>query len=108
MAFAGGFPFAGPWGYVVSTNITPDASGISYYDESLFLKVMHTGLVKARRLSAIMPITVYKGLSNDDLKAMFAYLRTLKPVPHGVDNSEALTFCKLCRQRHGSGDRNRL
>lgn len=108
MAFAGGFPFAGPWGYVVSTNITPDASGISYYDESLFLKVMHTGLVKARRLSAIMPITVYKGLSNDDLQAMFAYLRTLKPVPHGVDNSEALTFCKLCRQRHGSGDRNRL
>ena len=106
MAFAGGFSFPGPWGSVTAANITPDASGISYYDEALFLEVMRTGSVKARTLSPIMPAMVYKNLTDDDLKAMFAYLRTLKPVRHRVDNSEPPTLCKLCRQKHGAGDQN--
>jgi len=41
-----------------------------------------------------------------DLKAMFAYLHTLKPVRHRVDNTEAPTYCKVCRSKHGLGDRN--
>jgi hypothetical protein len=106
MAFAGGFPFPGPWGNVSSANLTPDASGIPYYDEALFLQVMRTGTVSARKLNPIMPVKVYKHLTDDDLKAMFGYLRTLKPVPHRVDNSEPPTFCKLCRRKHGAGDRN--
>jgi mono/diheme cytochrome c family protein len=106
MAFAGGFPFPGPWGNVVSANITPDASGISYYDEALFVSVLRTGSVRARPLSPIMPVTVYKNLTDDDLKLMFAYLRTTKPVQHRVDNSEPPTLCKVCRQKHGNGDRN--
>lgn len=36
MDFAGGFILDGPWGRVASANITPDASGISYYDTALF------------------------------------------------------------------------
>jgi len=106
MAFAGGAPFSGPWGMVSSANITPDASGISYYDEALFLEVIRTGSVKARKLNDVMPIFVYKNLSDDDLKAMFAYLLTLKPVHHRVDNSEAPTLCKLCGMKHGAGDQN--
>jgi hypothetical protein len=106
MAFAGGFPFPGPWGNVASANLTPDASGIPYYDEAPFLQAMHTGFVRARQLNPIMPIKVFKNLTDDDLKAMFAYLRTLKPVQHRVDNSEPPTFCKLCRQQHGAGNRN--
>ncbi|HYL84071.1 MAG TPA: hypothetical protein VE263_07550 [Candidatus Angelobacter sp.] len=106
MAFAGGFPFPGPWGSVASANVTPDPSGISYYDEALFLQVLHTGRVSARQLSPVMPFDVYKNLTDDDLKAMFACLRTLKPVQHRVDNSEPPTLCKLCRQKHGAGDRN--
>ena len=104
--FAGGFPFAGPWGFVASANITPDPSGISYYDEALFLEVMHTGQVKARALSPVMPIMVYKNLTDDDLKAMFAYLRTLRPLKHRVDNSQPATLCKLCQQKHGVGAEN--
>ena len=88
MDFAGGFPFTGPWGTVASANITPDSSGIPYYDESLFLNVMRTGQVGARELSPIMPVMVYKNLTDDDLKAIFAFLRTTKPVKHRVDNSE--------------------
>ena len=67
---------------------------------------MHTGAVKARQLNPIMPIKVYKNLTDDDLKAMFAFLRTLKPIQHRVDNSEPPTLCKLCRQKHGAGNRN--
>ena len=67
---------------------------------------MRTGTVKARQLSPIMPFNVYKNLTDDDLKAIFAYLRTIKPVRHRVDNSQPLTFCKLCRQKHGAGDQN--
>jgi mono/diheme cytochrome c family protein len=106
MDFAGGFPFTGPWGTVTSANITPDPSGIPYYDEALFLNVMRTGQVRARKLSPIMPVMAYKNLSDDDLKAIFAFLRTTKPVKHRVDNSEAPTECKLCQQKHGGGSDN--
>lgn len=104
--FAGGPVFEGPWGKVAAANITPDASGISYYDEALFIQTIRTGYVRARKLSAIMPFRVYGNLTEDDLKAMFAYLRTVKPVRHVVDNAEPPAFCKLCQQQHGAGDKN--
>ncbi len=106
LAFAGGFKLKGPWGDVYSANITPDASGISYYDEALFIRTMRTGHVGARRLNYVMPTGYFKNLSDDDLKAMFAYLRRLRPLQHRVDNSEVATFCPLDGQTHGFGDRN--
>jgi hypothetical protein len=87
----------GPWGRVASANITQDTSGISYYDEAPFIQTMRTGYVKARELNPIMPWWHFRNLADDDLKAMFAYLRTLKPVKHRVDNTEPPTFCKSCR-----------
>ena len=104
--YGGGALMRGPWGQVSSANITPDPSGISYYDEALFIEVMRTGYVKARKLNSIMPFGAFKHLTDDDLKAMFAYLQTVKPVKHRVDNSEPPTYCKLCRQKHGGGDQN--
>jgi len=106
LEFAGGNAFKFPWGSIVSANITPDASGIGYYDEALFLQVMRTGYVKARRLDTLMPVEEYRGMTDDDLKAAFAYLRTVKPVKHRVDNTEPPTYCKLCRHMHGAGDQN--
>jgi mono/diheme cytochrome c family protein len=106
MDFGGGFHLKGPWGDVFSANITPDASGISYYDEARFLDVIRTGHVGARPLNPIMLWAIYRNLSDDDLKAIFAFLRTVKPVAHKVDNTEPPTFCRLCRQNHGFGDRN--
>jgi mono/diheme cytochrome c family protein len=106
MDFAGGFAFIGPWGNVASANITPDPSGISYYDQAVFLEVMHTGQVKARKLSPIMPVMIYNNLTDDDLKAVFAFLRTVKPVKHRIDNTEPPTECKLCKQKHGAGNEN--
>jgi len=107
MDYAGGNPFDdGRSGAVTPMNLTPDASGISYYDEALFLKTIRTGHVGARALSPHMPWWVYRNMTDEDLKSIFAYLRTLKPVEHRVDNTEKPTFCKVCKQNHGLGERN--
>jgi hypothetical protein len=53
-----------------------------------------------------MPWWFFKNMSEDDLKAIFAYLKTVKPVHHRVDNSEALTQCKRCNGKHGAGEEN--
>jgi mono/diheme cytochrome c family protein len=106
LEFAGGMILQGPWGRVASANLTPDPSGISYYDEALFVQVMRTGYVKARELSPIMPWSDFRGMSDQDLKAIFAYLQTLKPVKHRVDNNEPPTYCKICGATHGAGNLN--
>jgi hypothetical protein len=53
-----------------------------------------------------MPVMVYRNLNDDDLKAMFAFLRTVKPVKHRVDNSAPPTACKICGLKHGGGEQN--
>ncbi len=113
LEFAGGQPLIGYWGpdpkkliTVASLNLTPDPSGISYFDEKMFLDVIRTGTVQARPLSNIMPWAYFRNLTDDDLKAIFGYLRTLKPVQHRVDNTEPPKFCKQCKGKHGFGDRN--
>ena len=102
MEMAGG----NPMGEVYSANLTPEASGIGYYDEALFIQTMRTGSVRGRVLNPFMPWWLFRNMTDDDLRAMFAYLRTLKPVHHLVDNTEKPTLCKLCGQKHGLGDRN--
>jgi mono/diheme cytochrome c family protein len=90
-----------------SANLTSDASGIlSYYDESLFMQTLRTGNVKARKLSALMPWVAVGNMNDDDLKSIFAYLKTRRPVQHIVDNTEEPSFCPRCGQMHGYGDRN--
>jgi mono/diheme cytochrome c family protein len=106
LPFAGGENLRGPWGNFTSPNITPDASGMGYYSESTFMTAMRTGYVGARELNQIMPYGEFKGLTDDDLKAMFAYLKTLPPVKHRVDNSLPPTYCKLCKEKHGAGNQN--
>ena len=109
MAYAGGNPFDdGRGGAVTPSNLTPDATGISYYDEALFVRANRTGHVGARQLSPRMPWWVYKNMTDEDLKAIYAYLRTVKPVEHRVDNTERPTFCKICKQKHGLGERNEV
>jgi mono/diheme cytochrome c family protein len=106
MAFSGGNVFKGEEGSVASANITPDPTGISRYDDGVFIGAFRTGYVGTRPLSPIMPFQFYGGMSNEDLKAIHAYLRTLAPVKHIVDNSRPPTYCKLCRNMHGGGEKN--
>jgi hypothetical protein len=104
--FAGGEHLKGPWGDVTSANITSDPSGIGYFDEATFIRTLRTGYVGARKLNSIMPFGQFQNLSDDDLKAIFAYLRTVPAVRHRVDNTLPPTYCKLCKQKHGAGDQN--
>ena len=104
--FAGGDLITTTDFQVTSANLTPDPSGISYYDEAMFLKVMHTGKVGARNIRPIMPWWFFGQMNDDDLKAIFAYLRTLKPVHHRVDNTEPITYCRICKQKHHGGTLN--
>jgi mono/diheme cytochrome c family protein len=106
LAFGGGSEFKGPYGTVTSANITPDPSGIGYYDEKIFFAALRTGKVGARALNPIMPWGMLSGMTDSDLHAMFAYLRTLQPVRHRVDNSLPPTLCKICKGNHGAGDQN--
>ncbi len=89
-----------------AANITPDPSGISYYDEALFTQVMRTGHVGARELAAAMPWRYFRNFTDDDLKSIFAYLKTFKPIKHRVDNTEPPTYCRVCGERHGGGELN--
>ncbi|MGE3343232.1 MAG: c-type cytochrome [Vicinamibacterales bacterium] len=106
LELAGGFVLQGPYGKVTSGNITPDPSGIPYYTEELFLEMMRTGMVKARKIHDQMPWSLYGRQPDDDLKAMFAYLRTVTPAKHRIDNTLPMTACLVCGATHGGGDLN--
>jgi mono/diheme cytochrome c family protein len=106
LGYIGGDHLAGPWGDVTSANLTPDPSGINYYSEAGFISVIRTGYVGARKLNSIMPFGQFKNLTDDDLKAIFAYLRTMPPGKHRVDNTLPPTYCKICKQKHGGGEQN--
>jgi mono/diheme cytochrome c family protein len=106
LEFAGGDLIVEPDFQVTSANLTPDPSGMSYYDEAMFLKVMRTGKVGARNIRPIMPWWFFGQMNDDDLKALFAYLRTLKPVHHRVDNSEPVAYCRICKRNHHGGALN--
>jgi mono/diheme cytochrome c family protein len=106
LEFAGGFVLDGPWGRVASANLTPDPSGIPYYDQALFTDAIRTGYVKARKLNQIMPWHAHHDMTDEDLAAMFAFVKTVRPVRHHIDNSQPPILCKVCGQTHGGADRN--
>jgi len=108
MMFGGGQRMTSPWGDIVTPNITSHPSGIAHYDEAMFIKTIRTGHASGgvRQLNPLMPYLYFRNMTDDDLKAIFAYLRTVTPVKHLVDNSEPPTYCPICRQKHGFGDRN--
>ena len=106
LEFAGGDLVANEFSQASSANLTPDPSGISYYDETQFLKTMHLGKVGARKISPQMPWWYFGHMTDGDLRAIFAYLRTLKPVHHRVDNTEPVTYCRICKRKHHGGALN--
>jgi len=106
MDFAGGMPFQGAWGNVASANLTPDPSGIPYYDERMFVEVMRTGHNDSRKINPVMPWPYFREMTDGDLHDIFAYLRTLAPVKHRLDNAEPFSLCHKCGYLHGLGEMN--
>jgi hypothetical protein len=106
LSFAGGSPLQDRNTMVFSKNITQDPSGIPHYDEANFLQMMRTGKLIARDIDDMMPWAFYRNMSDDDLKAIYAFIKTVPPVKHTVDNALPPTPCPLCNYSHGGGDRN--
>jgi len=94
MDFAGGFQFILPGDDTVrSSNITPDReTGIGAWTEDFFVKrfKMHSDsgyvppAVQPGQFQTLMPWIVYSRMTEKDLKAIYAYLRTVKPVKNAV------------------------
>jgi mono/diheme cytochrome c family protein len=79
--------FTGGWGSTVASNLTPDpATGLGMrYSEAKFVQTMRTGK-KPEGVAVMppMPVDVYVNMKDDDLKAIYAYLKTIKPIRNAV------------------------
>lgn len=79
--------FAGPWGVSYTANLTPDKlTGLGIWTEDIFIKTIRTGRHwgVSRPILPPMPWTVYRNMTDEDLKSVFAYLRTIKPIKNQV------------------------
>jgi hypothetical protein len=79
--------WSGPWGVSYAFNLTPDENtGIGSWSEETFVKAIRTGrhMGVSRPILPPMPWNVYRNLSDEDLSAVYAYLRTLPAVKNRV------------------------
>ncbi|HEY2844673.1 MAG TPA: c-type cytochrome [Bryobacteraceae bacterium] len=86
-ATAGMTAWAGPWGISYAANLTPDKStGLGIWTEEMFISAMRTGkhMGSGRPILPPMPWPASAALSDDDLKAIFAYLRRLPAIKNSV------------------------
>lgn len=82
--------FAGPWGVSYASNLTPEPNtGLGIWTEDLFVKALRTGRHwgQARPILPPMPWQNYARMTDDDLKSIYAYLRTIPPVVNTVPES---------------------
>lgn len=85
-AMAGGLVLASPVGDIVSTNITPSKQyGIGNYSEQQFSDAVRKGVrADGQNLYPAMPYTAYAVMTDDDIRAMYAYfMQEVKPVEQG-------------------------
>jgi hypothetical protein len=79
--------WAGPWGVSFSRNLTPDqATGIGSWTEEMFIKTIREGKHQGegRPLLPPMPWQMYRQATDDDLKAIYAYLRSIPAIANAV------------------------
>ncbi len=79
--------WSGPWGVSYAANLTPDPeTGLGKWTEQNFIEAMRTGrhMGRGRPILPPMPWDDVKKLTDSDLKAMFAYLRSLPAIKNRV------------------------
>jgi len=89
----GGDPFAGgnrlntPFGYMLASNVTPDPdTGIGRWTADDFYRALHDGVNKrGQDMYPTMPYDFYTKVTREDIDAIYAYLKTVKPVKNAVD-----------------------
>jgi cytochrome c553 len=90
----------GPWGVSYAANITSDTTGVGLWTEQQFFNAIRKGLSKGlegnRPLLPPMPWFVYKNFSDEDLKAIFYFLKSTKPIKNVVP--QPLSMERLTRK----------
>ncbi|SMO49636.1 c-type cytochrome [Solitalea koreensis] len=86
-----GTAFIGPWGISYAANLTPDeTTGLGAWTEEVFIKTLrtgkHLGLQEGRQILPPMPWYNINKMTDDDLKAVYAYLHSLPPITNQVPN----------------------
>lgn len=85
----------GPWGVSYAGNITSDPTGIGGWTEEQFMNCIRKGVFKGiegnRPLLPPMPWVVMKNMTDEDLKAIFYFLKTTKPVKNVVPSTKPLS-----------------
>jgi len=79
--------WAGPWGISYTANLTPDQNtGIGIWTEDMFIKSMRTGkhMGTSRTVLPPMPWPWYAKMRDEELKAIFAYLKSIPPIQNHV------------------------
>lgn len=80
----------GPWGTSFAANLTPHETGIGNWTEEQFLRAVKQGqwrgMEGTRKLFPPMPWPAYAHMTDEDVKSMFAYLKTVEPVDNVVPN----------------------
>jgi len=80
--------WVGPWGTSYAANLTSDETGTGSWKEEQFVKAIREGKLKGldntRPILPPMPWDMLKHLRDDELKAIFAYLQSTKPVKNVV------------------------
>src|SRR5919201_963419 len=91
--FAGGRSVVTPFGTIFSSNITPDPeTGIGRWSEAAFRRVMLVGVDReGRHLYPTFPYDHFTNVSDEDDRALYAYLMTREPV-HAVVPANRLPF----------------
>lgn len=84
--------YVGPWGISYSANLTPDSTGIGSWTEQQFFKAIregkYKGLDNTRLLLPPMPWQEYRKATDEDLRAVFAYLKSNKPIRNVVPTAK--------------------
>lgn len=78
--------WAGPWGVSFAANLTPHETGLAAWKAETFIQAMRTGKHAGvgRPILPPMPWPNYGKMTDDDLKAMFAYLQSLPAIANRV------------------------
>jgi mono/diheme cytochrome c family protein len=87
--FAGGRILATPFGKLATSNITSDMdTGIGGWSEEDFRRAMKEGVAPGgKRLYPAMPYPAYSRMTDADVSALWAYMKTIKPVSHKVETN---------------------
>jgi len=100
-AFSGGREFKLPSGTLTSANLTPDMeTGLGKWSQEQFIARfamfrdsanMHKKVDFMKEFNTIMPWTMYAGMTDSDLAAIYQYLRTVKPLSRAVTKFQPAT-----------------